>query len=226
MTLFFSLLPFYLFGNLHCIGMCGPLVMMIGAHQSRYWYFLGRTLSFSLAGFLAGAAGSVLNQTLQHYQLSAVTSFLFGGIFLALGICGLWGYRIPVNQWLARQLGGISKTLSLLMLRDQAWPAFLFGFFTVALPCGQTAIVFAACALYGDPGVGALNGMAFALLTSPALFMAMQARRLFPFGHRHYDKIMAGCALFIGTLTLCRGLAEVGVIPHLVLNEAYHIVIY
>lgn len=226
MSLFFSMLPFYLLGNFHCMGMCGPLVMMIGAHHSRYWYFLGRLLSFTLAGLFAGAAGAILNQSLQTYHLSAVTSFFFGSLILIAALYSWNNRSIPGIEWVGRRLGGVSKSLSLLMLRDESWPAFLFGFFTVFLPCGQTAIVFAACALYGDLWVGALNGFAFALLTSPSLFMAMQARRLFPLTHRYYNKIMAGCAFFVGLLALCRGFAEIGVIPHLVLSEAYHIVIY
>ena len=57
MTLLLTMLPLYLFGNVHCLGMCGPLVMLIGQHHFRYFYFVGRTLSFTLAGGLAGAAG-------------------------------------------------------------------------------------------------------------------------------------------------------------------------
>ena len=60
MSLLITMLPLYLLGNLHCIGMCGPLVMLLGQQRCRAFYFLGRTLSFTLAGLLAGALGSVL----------------------------------------------------------------------------------------------------------------------------------------------------------------------
>ena len=41
MTLFLAMLPIYLFGNIHCFGMCGPLAMMIGHHRFAIGTFLG-----------------------------------------------------------------------------------------------------------------------------------------------------------------------------------------
>lgn len=230
MPLFFSLFPFYLFGNLHCIGMCGPLVMMLGRHRFKYFYFLGRTLSFSLAGLIAGEAGSVLNVFLKQYHISALTSFLFGLIIATVGVCTLFGKKYPGYHWLSLKLARVNRTLSLLMLKDQPWPSFLFGFFTLSLPCGQTMIVFSACALYGDPLAGFLNGFAFAVLTSPSLFAAMHAHRFFNQAKKYYHPLIGVCALLIAALAICRGLAEMEMIPHLILNPNsnanYHLVIY
>ena len=172
MTLFFTLLPIYLFGNIHCFGMCGPLVMMIGQHQFRSFYFVGRILSFSLAGLLAGAAGSVLHVFLKQYHLAEVASFLFGGIIFFLGLKTLGGWRLPRIQWMAQSMASLNRQISTLMLQDKKGATFLFGFLTVALPCGQTLVVFSACALSGDPLVGLFNGGALALLTTPSLFLA------------------------------------------------------
>lgn len=230
MTLFLSLLPLYLFGNLHCLGMCGPLVMMIGQHRYRYFYFLGRTLSFSLAGMAAGGVGAVSDIVFKHYHIAAMTTWIFGIVLMVLGIFTLGGWSYPGHQWLARRLAGVNSTLSLLMLRDQAWPAFLFGFFTLALPCGQTLIVFSACALSGDPMIGLLNGFAFALLTSPSLFLAMKAHTFLRHARRYYRTVVGVSALIVGALAILRGLAESGVIQHLILNPQspayYHIVIF
>jgi sulfite exporter TauE/SafE len=226
MPLFLSLLPLYLMGNLHCIGMCGPLVLLIGQHRTRYYYFLGRTLSFSLAGWLAGEMGAVLHVFLQAYHLSAGISFLFAFLAFGMAMGAFWSLPGPSFRWISAWLGPINRSLSLLLLRDQPWPSFLFGFFTVALPCGQTVVVFSACALYGDPLVGLLNGCAFALLTSPSLFMAMQAKGFFQNLRRYYNVGMGCSALLIGGLALCRGCADMGWIPHLVLNAHYHIVLY
>lgn len=230
MSLLLSMLPIYLFGNLHCMGMCGPLVMMIGHHHTRYYYFLGRMMSFTLAGMLAGEAGSVLNLILQQYHISAMASFFFGTLIISIGICSLGGWNYPGYHWLAKRMAHVNRTLSLLMLRDQPWPSFLFGFFTIALPCGQTIIVFSACALAGDLWVGMINGFAFALLTTPSLFLAMQAHTLFHRLKKYYQVIMGSAALLVGILAICRGLAEMEIIPHLVLNPdfaaQYHVVIY
>lgn len=230
MTLFFTMLPIYLFGNLHCLGMCGPLVMMIGNHRYRYFYFLGRTLSFTLAGGIAGEIGSVLNLVLREYHISALTSFIFGGLILVIGVFSLFGLSYPGSRWLGRQLSGINKSLSLLMLRDKPFASFLFGFFTLALPCGQTLVVFSACALAGDFFIGLFNGLMFALLTSPALLMAMRAHRLLHRAKAYYNTLMGLAAIFVGFLAICRGMAEMDLISHWVLNPEhsanFHVVIF
>ncbi len=230
MILFLTMLPIYLFGNFHCLGMCGPLVMMIGRHRFRYLYFLGRMLSYALAGFLAGELGSVINIALKAHHIPALMSFIFGSLLLLLGIFTLNGRSFPGSQYIAKKFSKAGNRLSLLMLQDQPWPSFLFGFFTVILPCGQTLIVFSACALYGDPLIGLLNGFALAFLTSPALILAMQAYHLFQNIGRYYQAIMGCSALIVGALALLRGLAELDLIPHLILNSQapahYHLVIY
>jgi len=228
MTTLLTMLPFYLLGNLHCIGMCGPLVMMLGHHRYRYFYFLGRTLSFTLAGMAAGEAGALFHFFLQQYHISAVACFLFGGIISLIGLFTLTGHHYPGYNLISKKTTTISQTLSLLVLKDRMWPTFLFGFFTVALPCGQSLIVFSACALSGSLWIGMVNGFAFALLTSPSLFFAMRAHSFLSHLKKHYQTILGILALIVGTLTFCRGLADLQLIPHLVLNVSseYHIVIY
>lgn len=230
MALFLAMLPVYLFGNLHCIGMCGPLVMMIGHHKFRYFYFLGRILSFSVAGMVAGAIGEVANVFFNAYHLSEVTSYFFGFSLLILGIYTIAGWSYPGHRWIAKRMSGVTNQLSLLMMQDRAFPAFLFGFFTVALPCGQTLIVFSACALAGDIGVGLFNGFAFAVLTTPSLFLAMQAHSFLRHARHYYKAIIGISALLVGTLAVLRGLAESEIISHWILNPDapmhYHIVIF
>lgn len=220
MALFISLLPVYLLGNLHCLGMCGPLVLFLGKHRYRSFYFLGRTFSFALAGLLSGALGAVLQVYLMRWHLSAAASFFFGGVIFLVGLSYFIPFRSRTGGWLSGKLAHAQQVLSLLMLRDQPLATFLFGFFTIALPCGQTVIVYSACALYGDALVGFLNGAAFALMTSPALWMAMQAHGLLAKAKKYYHPVMGGCALLIGILGICRGLADAGVISHWVLNPS------
>jgi len=224
------MLPIYIFGNLHCIGMCGPLVMMIGKHRYRNFYFVGRTLSFTLAGMIAGGLGSVLNVLIRDFHIPAITSFLFGGLILLIGISYLFGLSLPGGGVVAKILQPINKKLTPLIMKDEPLATFLFGFMTIFLPCGQTVIVYSACALYGDALVGTVNGLAFALITSPSLFLAMQAHALLQKVRIHYNILIGVSAIIVGGLALCRGCAELNLISHWILNPnsapEYHLVMF
>ncbi len=230
MALFFAMLPIYIFGNLHCLGMCGPLVMMLGQHPHRYYYFLGRTLSYTMAGGTAGAIGAVADTFFRRYHISFATTLIFGFLLMMLGISSFTGWRYPGYRFLSKQLFKISQNLSLLLLQERRLPTFLFGFFTVALPCGQTLIVFSACALSGSILEGTFNGAVFALLTSPSLALAMQASSALQSAKKYYQAVIGISALVVGTFAILRGLAEIGLISHWVINpnspSYYHIVIF
>lgn len=71
-----------------------------------------------------------------------------------------------------------------------------------------------------------MNGAAFAVLTTPSLWLAMHAHKLLSWGKRYYNQLLALAAIAAGSVALMRALAELGFIPHLVLSESYHIVIY
>lgn len=221
-----AMLPFYLIGNIHCIGMCGPLVVLIRNSAGKYAYLLGRAISFTIAGTLAGYAGAVLNSFLHQWRLAALACFLFGGIMIAIGCFSLLKWSYPGYRWLAKRTASVSQHLAMLVSRHEIWPSFLFGFFTILLPCGQTLVVFSACALSGDSSVGMINGAAFALLTSPALLLAMQTHRLIGSLKSYYNTFLGVASLIAGGLAICRGLAEMEIIPHLILSSRFHLVLY
>ncbi len=230
MTLFFSLLPIYIFGNFHCLGMCGPLVMLIGKHRFRVYYLLGRLFSFTLAGFIAGELGAVLHVYMKKVYFAETLSLILGVGFVSWGILVINKISLPIKFPFSKLLHKMNQPLSMLILKDSRLSTFLFGFFTVFLPCGQTLIVFSACALAGDALIGLLNGFALALLTSPSLLLAMSAQRLFPYFKARSDLFVGISAIFVGVLAVCRGMAEIGWISHWTLNEQsapfYHIILF
>lgn len=230
MTLLVAMLPFYLLGNLHCLGMCGPLVMMLGAHRYRYCYFFGRLFAFTFAGAVAGELGAVLNVIFNQYHIAAAASLFFGGFIFLLGVFGLAGRSFPGQASIAAFMGKANQSLTLLMLRDTPLTTFIFGFMTIALPCGQSLVVFSACALSGSALTGMLNGFAFALLTSPSLFFAMRAHTLLRGAKKYYHTATNAIALVVGGIAFCRGLAELDLIPHLLFPlpfaETLHLVVF
>lgn len=226
MSTFFTLLPIYLLGNLHCFSMCGPLVFLLSQHRFRLLYFLGRALSFSIVGMLSGLSGEIASHALSQFHLGALTAFAFGSVAFWIGFSELTGYRLFKNSTQNAPLLRMNNYLSKLMLYDRAWPTFLFGIFTVLLPCSQTLIVFSACALSQSACVGLFNGLMLALFTSPSLFFAMKAKKLLVSSKKTHQLALSLTALVVGVLGILRGFAELEWIKHLVLLERYHIVIF
>ncbi|MCH9609721.1 MAG: hypothetical protein S4CHLAM45_01110 [Chlamydiales bacterium] len=212
----FSLLPIYLFGNLHCISMCGPLVMLLAKHPYRWLYFVGRFLSFSLAGLLAAEVGLFFS--------SSTFSLIMGSVISMMGIFLLFHLSLPGVNLISRKMGRVSTLFAKLLLINHPMTTFLFGFSTVLLPCGQSMIVFSACALADSAWVGLFNGFCFALLTSPSLVAALYASSLLQKWRSGYSYLMGGATLCVGLLALLRALAHLGAIPHL--NLPYHIVLF
>ncbi len=231
MTLFLSLLPLYIFGNLHCLGMCGPLVMLLGQHSYRLYYFVGRLVSYSSAGFFAGWLGAVLHLSFKKIFLSEIMSCFVGIAMIAWGICTMGKMQIMKQQKKKSLfLVSVQRSFSSLILKNTIVSTFLFGFLTVALPCGQTILVFSACAIVGDPWIGLANGFALAFFTSPALALAMQAFSWCKKAKQYDRIIIGGCSIVVGMIACCRGMAEIGWISHWVINpesaHGLHVVIF
>jgi sulfite exporter TauE/SafE len=185
------------------------LVALIGRHPNRGLYFLGRATSFSLAGGVAGQLGRTLEDVLRLYNVPASAALLFGGVIILVGVFQLLHLRPPSMPFMSR----LDKRLSLLMLQERPLPIFMFGFFTVLLPCGQTMVVFSACAMHASPIIGWFNGLAFAVLTSPSLWFAMRAHGILGYLKSYYRVTIGVLAIGVGCFSVWRGLAAMEVAP-------------
>ena len=203
MELFFTLLPIYIFGNGHCLGMCGPLVMLIGRHQYAWAYFIGRALSFSLAAMLASSIGLLMQPI--------ITTYLFPGAYAI--ILGVILVIMPLLSYLVPKIGSssVGAYLSTLALQNSVWPMFLFGFATALIPCGQSLVVFSACSLAPSIAIAGLNGLAFAIFTSPSLFLAMNIHKLLNVRLLRMLDITRYLTILIGVLFIWRGLQQLSI---------------
>ncbi len=226
MELLVWMLPLYILGNLHCAGMCGPLVFILGKNPNRYWYFVGRITSFTLAGLIAGELGTYLVVPLQALHLTALISIVFGLAFLAYGINEIFSWRVFHISFGAPFQNMVQKMLCHLSSKGDFRAVFLYGFFTLFLPCGQSALVFASCALSGSAFVGLINGFAFALLTSPALILVLKAHRYFGKLRTLYQPLFGLAVVLVGVLSILRGFADMGLIAHLVIKQSWHLILY
>ncbi|MEQ1602075.1 MAG: sulfite exporter TauE/SafE family protein [Methylophilaceae bacterium] len=178
-----------LLGAGHCVGMCGGIVsaisMTLPGQQPKTGlllsYNLGRILSYTLAGALAGAVGAS-GFFLQHILpmekiLYALANCML--ILLGLYLAGIWRgvtmlERLGAKLW--RRLQPYSKRF----LPVQTLPqAFALGAIWGWLPCGLVYSVLVAAIATADPLRGGLLMMVFGLGTLPALLaMGMAAVKL------------------------------------------------
>lgn len=218
-----TMLPVYLLGNLHCLGMCGPIALMLGTHRFAGAYLLGRWVSFTLSGWIAGGVGAVVNAAASLIYLPSAAAFIFGLALVFFGAAQLSPLELPR---MFRVAPSVAEKFQRFAAQDSFSSLFFIGFSTIFLPCGQTLVVYSGCALTGSAFEGVIHGGVFAILTTPSLFLAMKAKKYLASLRLYYKPLMGVLSLFVGALSLCRGLADLEIIPHLVISDHWHLVLF
>ena len=175
------------FSTLHCIGMCGGIIgalslglpaeirdnkpMLFGYVLS---YNIGRILSYSVAGLIAGAIGSSVLQSAGFEQWHGILQNI--GVFMMVAV-GLYlsGWmpqlarveKIGIPVW--KRLEPIGRKL----LPIASIPrALAYGLIWGWLPCGMVYFVLIWALTAGDAIHGALTMLAFGAGTLPTLITA------------------------------------------------------
>ena len=175
-----------LLGGVHCVGMCGGIVSALtlqvpGAEVRRgpAWaihlaYNLGRIGSYSMAGALMGAFGSIgllLNNWLPVQMVLYVGANLMMvalGLYLT-GLTQTLAFTERAGQWLWRRVQPATRRFLPVRGIAQAFPlGMLWGW----LPCGLVYSVLAMALLTGSAARGAATLLAFGLGTLPNLMLA------------------------------------------------------
>lgn len=173
----FTGLLFGIAGSLHCIGMCGPIVLAIPPGTSgrvqlivrKIIYNFGRIITYSVIGVIFGLLGQNLN--LFGFQQ---TASIIAGVIILVAI--FIQYLIP----------GLSKKISfvpILVMRVQEllrkflkkesiFASLLLGIVNGFLPCGFVYMAMAAALAYGSIINSSLFMAGFGLGTFPAMFLA------------------------------------------------------
>ncbi|MFV0446889.1 MAG: sulfite exporter TauE/SafE family protein [Vibrio sp.] len=169
-----------LLGTGHCVGMCGGLgsLLSIGNAASKHhfsiiFYNVGRILSYSLFGALAGGLATTLSQlsTLNH---SLVWLRILSAIMMiVLGLyVGRWWFGLLKLEKLG---SGIWKFISPLGRKllpiKKSWHALPFGIIWGWLPCGLVYSALTWAAVSGSTIDGALIMAAFGMGTLPAMLL-------------------------------------------------------
>lgn len=205
-------LVFGALGSLHCVGMCGPLVLAVPGARApwRFWmgrgiYHTGRTLSYMTMGGLIGALGWAV--ALQGYQ---------GWLSLIIGVLMLSAVLIrPIRARLkaleatpARLMSTLRGPLQSLLRSPGSGNMFALGVLNGLLPCGFSYAAIATALAAGSMIDSMLFMAAFGLATFPALLAVQWMGRRAPSSWRATLLKLApyGIAI-VGILLILRGLS-------------------
>ena len=197
-------------GGLHCLGMCGPLVVAATrvrkaqpcAHRNQLLHHLGRVTSYSLMGLTAGSMGRIVSLAGWQQPLSIGMGFLVIGAVMAPRLKSLSGF---VGYQIAHLTGALSRQLT----SQSPWSHLGLGLCHGLLPCGLVYVAVASAAATGHPISGGLFMVAFGLGTFPALLgVGMFQQWSFQLGSRAWinGSVLKGLALFTGGILILRGL--------------------
>jgi hypothetical protein len=200
-------------GSLHCLGMCGGLVALVGRGPqtgAAAWrrvglYNLARVNMLTALGAAAGAAGALVVAWGPLDAAERVLAVVAGIVAVAVGLETL-GVLAPRGRWLASRLHrGVGSAVRELLASRSAWVPIAFGTLNAFLPCHLIYAFLAMAAATGSVGRGALTMFAFGLGTVPAMMLAGRTAALLParMGPR-LVRVAGGLVVVVGLVTIAR----------------------
>ena len=201
-----------LFGSLHCVGMCGPIALLIPLQRQLKGfrslqlgaYFIGKTLAYALMGLLFGLVGEgiFIAEYQQEFSIFAGLLMILMGLFSLLHL-RVKGLGNPLLKGFSLLKNALGKQLSKKTLTSSLSIGFLNGF----LPCG---LVYTA--LFGALAMGNWWGSmtymtVFGVGTIPLMLLLILLGDFLPLAlRRRLNQWLPLVVILVGILFILRGL--------------------
>lgn len=215
------LFVFGLLTSIHCVGMCGGIVMTQciptpaapsgeAAGKPRAWlapsllYNAGRLVSYAAVGVIVGGAGHAVS----FHGIWKGTVPIIGGLFMIIMAINLLGIFPALRKFNIRPPSFFAKKVMRSTGRSPAYAGLLTGL----MPCGPLQIMQLYALGAGSALGGAASMLAFAAGTVPVLFAFGALNTAINKKHSlAVLKASAAVVLVLGILMIGRGLALSGV---------------
>jgi hypothetical protein len=210
---------FGLFGSVHCLGMCGPLVTLSvqrtglatttgTLHKQLLLYNLGRVIVYTDLGFLLGGAGRLLGL----YPLtSGILGILAGGFVAATGVHFLSAGKIAasVDQALAKPTQMLASLWRRFLSLTRSPGVILLGGLHGLLPCSLLYVMFSSAVAMQSPLPAALLLFSFSLGTVPMMWgLGMATHFLTPGKRVVLQRVFGGIVLLWGSALIAHGIEQ------------------
>lgn len=204
-----------LIGSPHCVGMCGPFAMLVGARgrdqASATWrpivaYHTGRLVGYAALGALAAAVGAALDLGGTLIGIQRVAAISAGALMVVFGIVallrlrGLGSLHFQAPPWLGQLLQRAHRMAASL---PPVQRGATVGLLTVLLPCGWLYAFVITAAGTANVLHGAALMAVFWIGTVPALsIVAVGINRLSERFRRLVPVATATLLIVVGTYTM------------------------
>lgn len=199
-------------GSMHCVGMCGPIALMLpvygngtaGKVTGALLYNAGRIVTYSLLGVLFGLLGKSFVIAGYQQALSLVMGVLILVYFL---LPANIKSRVGMSKIIAPALGKIKSLLSGFLTKRTAGSLLLTGVLNGLLPCGLVYLAVAGAIATGDVFKSSLFMAAFGAGTVPAMFFVIMAKSMVTQNMRsRINKVVPVFTVAMACLLILRGL--------------------
>ncbi len=199
-------------GSLHCIGMCGPLSLVLPTHHlsslgkffSLLLYQFGRIITYSLLGLVFGLAGrSIYLAGFQHWF-----SITTGSIILLLAMIYFLQKKSIHFIFFERFYSSVRQLISTILKHNNGYGSFLLlGMANGLLPCGMVYVALAATLSFNQVDEGIAFMAMFGAGTLPAMLVFSYVAQLVkPTTRKLFRNSVPVLITLTGILLILRGL--------------------
>ena len=200
-----------LVGSLHCIGMCGPLVLALPlSNQSTgqrilggLLYNVGRSVTYAILGLIFGIIGKGLSLV----GIQQWISIIFGGLLILAALLPGLINLAPVISRITPGTDGLKSRMRSLLQQKKIYPLFLFGLLNGLLPCGLVYMAIMGAIINDSVANSILYMFLFGMGTLPVMFLLIYFSSLIK--SKILSKIRKVIPVFIiilGILFILRGM--------------------
>jgi len=208
----FSSVILGLVSSLHCVGMCGPIAMMLPVDRQNktrktlqiILYHLGRLLSYGFLGLIFGLIGRSLYLAGIQQQLSIVIGILIVSVaMIPERIFARYNFSKPIY----RVISYVKTSLGKQFKNRSNKSIFTIGILNGFLPCGMVYVALFGALAMQNAIYGMLFMMLYGLGTVPLMsivvYFSSYIKNSF---EKNLTKVIPVITLCVGVLFILRGL--------------------
>jgi sulfite exporter TauE/SafE len=202
--IFIAALSMGLLGSLHCVGMCGPIIVSIPWSNSQKalqisLYHVGRATTYAIMGALVGGAG----QLFLPKDLGVWPALISGSVLILVFFVQSYPSLFQNTLFPASSVASYFRKF---LKMESVFSRFFMGMVNGILPCGMVYSALAVAILYHNALYSGLFMFLFGIGTSPLLVLLSRIKMAlskYPFFKR--EKTIRFALLILGLLIVLRG---------------------